>query len=78
MLLDLVYIYPGGVRTGLHLFFFGESAFLKHSTGDVSPVAMFFIGHTFRSTKVVIVNPYNGKIKISKLFFPVMKTCSEI
>ena len=30
MLLDLVYIYPGGVRTGLHLFFFLKSAILKH------------------------------------------------
>ena len=29
-LLDLVYIYPGGVRTGSHLLFFGKSAFLKH------------------------------------------------
>ena len=34
MLLDLVYIYPGGVRTGLHLFFFGKSVFLKHPNGQ--------------------------------------------
>ena len=33
MLLDLVYIYPGGVRTGLHLFFFWKSAILKHPSG---------------------------------------------
>ena len=29
-LLDLDYIYPGGVRTGSHLFFWGKSGFLKH------------------------------------------------
>ena len=28
--MGLVYIYPEGVCTGLHLFFFGISAFLKH------------------------------------------------
>ena len=28
--MDLVYNYPGGVHTGLRLFVFGKSAFLKH------------------------------------------------
>ena len=40
--MDLVYIYPGGVRTGLHLFFL--SVFLKHPNGHLCPNARIY-GH---------------------------------
>ena len=35
--MDLVYIHAGGVRTGLHLFFFGKSVFLKHPNVHAPP-----------------------------------------
>ena len=35
-LLDLVYIYPRGVRSGSHLFFLRKSAFLKHPNGYIT------------------------------------------
>ena len=38
--MDLVYIYPGGVRTGSHLFFFGKSSFLKHPSGYAPKVVI--------------------------------------
>ena len=37
-LLDLDYIYPGGVRTGSHLFFWGKSGFLKHMEVEMRTV----------------------------------------
>ena len=50
-LLDLVYIYPGGVRTGSHLFFFGKRVFLKHPSGHTC-LCLKLIGmiHTGKNT----------------------------
>ena len=47
MLLDLVYIYPGGVRTGLHLFFFWKSAILKHPSVHFSMSTIYKINDNY-------------------------------
>ena len=44
--MDLVYIYPGGVRTGSHLFLFGKSAFLKHPNVHVQNLESVDCGDT--------------------------------
>ena len=33
--MDLVYIHPGGVRTGIAFFYFHKVSFMKHPSVDV-------------------------------------------